>query len=104
MMTTFPQQKLVDVHQTIHQWLQRYGMVPDWPQTEEAAQIITIEKKWEISSPISSYHQVFQDRFAFQNDLSILDLMFNLGPEAKSYLSQHPLVMPVLEDRQNASA
>ena len=103
MMASFPQQKLVDVHQTIHQWLQRYGMVPAWPEMGEVTQVITIEKKWEITSPILSYHQVFQDRFTFQNDLSILDLMFNLGPEAKSYLAQHPHVRPVLVDRQSSS-
>jgi hypothetical protein len=102
-MASFPQQKLVDVHQTIHQWLQRYGMVPAWPEMEEVMQVITTEKKWEITSPILSYHQVFQDRFTFQNDLSILDLMFNLGPEAKSYLAQHPHVRPVLVDRQSSS-
>lgn len=32
------------------------------------------------------YYQVFSDRFAFVPDLSILDLLFNLGPEAKEYL------------------
>lgn len=34
------------------------------------------------------YYQVFSDRFGFQSDLSILDLLFNLGPDAKSYLEE----------------
>lgn len=33
-----------------------------------------------------AYIQVFSDRFAFEADLSILDLLFCLGPEATSYL------------------
>lgn len=32
------------------------------------------------------YHQVFSDRHGFQSNLSILDLLFNLGPEAGNYL------------------
>jgi len=33
-----------------------------------------------------AYHQVFSDRLGFQPNLSILDLIFNVGPEALSYL------------------
>lgn len=33
-----------------------------------------------------AYHQVFSDRLGFQPNLSILDLIFNMGPEALSYL------------------
>ncbi len=32
------------------------------------------------------YIQVFSDRFDFASNLSIIDLLFNLGPEANSYL------------------
>jgi hypothetical protein len=32
------------------------------------------------------YLQVFSDRFEFQENLSVLDLIFNLGPLAKEYL------------------
>lgn len=32
------------------------------------------------------YHQVFSDRLGFQPRLSILDLIFNLGPDSLSYL------------------
>ncbi len=34
------------------------------------------------------YHQVFEDRFGFVENLSILDLLFNTGPETGSYLKQ----------------
>jgi hypothetical protein len=33
------------------------------------------------------YPQVFSYKFGFIEDLSVLDLIFNLGPEAKNYLS-----------------
>ncbi len=32
------------------------------------------------------YQQVFADRYGFEADPSIADLLFNLGPDAKSYL------------------
>jgi hypothetical protein len=35
-----------------------------------------------------AYHQVFSDRLGFRSNLSILDLMFNVGPEALSYLQR----------------
>lgn len=34
-----------------------------------------------------SYNQVFSHKFPFYPNLTILDLLFNLGPEAKHYLS-----------------
>ena len=37
------------------------------------------------------YIQVFQDKHGFINNLSILDLLFNEGPNALSYLKNHPL-------------
>lgn len=33
------------------------------------------------------YYQVFSEKFPFAADLSVLDLIFNLGPEAFAYLS-----------------
>jgi len=35
------------------------------------------------------YHQVFSDRFSFEPDLCVLDLLFNLGSSAKEYLQIH---------------
>jgi len=34
------------------------------------------------------YYQVFSDRLGFRSNLSILDLIFNVGPEALSYLQK----------------
>lgn len=38
------------------------------------------------SLDLESYIQVFSDQYPFFENLSILDLIFNLGPEAESYL------------------
>ena len=35
---------------------------------------------------LEEYHQVFEDRMPFNPNVSILDLLFNLGPETASYL------------------
>lgn len=35
---------------------------------------------------VKPYHQTFQERFPFAPNLSILDLLFNTGPEATDYL------------------
>ena len=35
-----------------------------------------------------SYHQVFSDRLPFTPNLSIIDLLMNLGPEATDYLKK----------------
>ena len=34
-----------------------------------------------------AYYQVFSEKFSFASDLSVLDLIFNEGPEAMGYLS-----------------
>ena len=39
-----------------------------------------------VQPPNKPYPQVFEERFGFQPNLSILDALFNLGPETKAYL------------------
>lgn len=45
-------------------------------------------KQGNLSIDFPSYFQVFNDKHGFIPDLSIADLLFNLGPETKSYLSR----------------
>ncbi len=49
-----------------------------------------IQQKSEKENPFVSakaYKQVFSEKYAFQKDLSMLDLLFNLGSESYSYLT-----------------
>jgi hypothetical protein len=39
-------------------------------------------------NPIQTYHQVFENKLGFIGNLSILDLIFNCGNEAPSFLSK----------------
>ena len=43
-------------------------------------------KKPDIVFP--PYTQVFQNKYGFLTDLSVLDLLFNLGPESLMYLRE----------------
>ncbi len=45
-----------------------------------------------LNTELSTYHQVFEDRFEFQKNLSILDLICNLGPESYTYLNRNNLI------------
>ena len=40
--------------------------------------------------PLPPYSQVFDSRLGFLPNMSVIDLLFNLGPEAKSYLLNMP--------------
>ena len=44
-------------------------------------------------SVFNTYNQVFEDRLPFTPNVSILDLIFCLGPESKNYLNQIDLTM-----------
>lgn len=48
---------------------------------------ISISPKKELTQFIfPEYHQVFIDKFGFISNLSVLDLIFNLGPDSLEYL------------------
>ena len=58
----------------------------------ESASLPPFEQKKETTPPeemvfIPEYIQVFSSKSGFLPDLSILDLIFNLGPEAGEYIS-----------------
>lgn len=56
---------------------------PDWRS------IINPKNKVQMESfPFAKYIQVFEEKHGFISNLSILDLLFNLGPESKTYLKQ----------------
>lgn len=50
-----------------------------------------VDHRKEKSQDLQSYVQVFDDRHGFQSNLSILDLIFNEGPNALLYLENQKL-------------
>lgn len=50
-----------------------------------------VNAKKEHFSPFDTYTQVFQEKHGFINNLSILDLLFNEGPNALNYLESQVL-------------
>lgn len=52
--------------------------------TEDFRYLVNAKK--EYLKPFEKYNQVFQEKHGFINNLSILDLLFNEGPNALNYL------------------
>ncbi|HUM46536.1 MAG TPA: WbqC family protein [Chitinophagales bacterium] len=52
------------------------------PSDNSGSNNFTIEKK------MVPYYQVFREKHGFIDGMSIIDLIFNLGPQAKEYLQQ----------------
>jgi len=52
----------------------------------DARELIKAKRKPYVNLP--AYDQVFQEKHGFIPNLSILDLLFNLGPESLSYLQE----------------
>ena len=57
----------------------------DPSQLDTLDSLISAKKKFKIE--FKSYIQVFKNKYGFIPNLSILDVLFNLGPETKSYLN-----------------
>lgn len=55
-------------------------------ETHEFSELIISKSNKEKNNP--PYHQVFQSKHGFINNLSVLDLLFNLGPQSLEYLSE----------------
>ncbi len=51
------------------------------------------EAKSKKKHDLTPYNQVFQEKFGFLNDLSVIDLIFNEGPNALNYLKQQKLLL-----------
>lgn len=55
-------------------------------ENEDLRVQISPKKNYTAFAKFSSYEQVFATKMPFYPNLSILDLLFNLGPESKDYL------------------
>lgn len=51
------------------------------------------EAKAKKKYPFSPYNQVFSSKFGYLNDLCVIDLLFNEGPNALNYLEEQELVL-----------
>lgn len=60
---------------------------PASPELTDYRSTLTCKKPL-INVALPPYYQVFDSRYGFQANLSALDLLFNLGPEAKDYLKK----------------
>jgi hypothetical protein len=56
------------------------------PEPEFTLDELKQKKKSEIK--VERYHQTFEDKNGFINDLCVLDLIFNYGPNAIDYLKR----------------
>ncbi len=54
----------------------------------EEPTVVSIIQNTTGAANLPQYSQVFEQRHGFMPDLSILDLIFNLGPDAKDYLTR----------------
>ena len=59
-------------------------LLPREKADKEFSDLIIAKKIKKIEIP--QYHQVFQSKHGFINNLSVLDLLFNLGPQSLEYL------------------
>ena len=51
------------------------------------------QSKKETHIPLTSYTQVFGDKYGYLNNLSILDLLFNEGPNTLNYLEEQNIYL-----------
>lgn len=61
----------------------------DIQNTEDFRYLVNAKK--DILKPFEGYNQVFQEKHGFINNLSILDLLFNEGPNSVDYLESQSL-------------
>lgn len=76
------QQYLVDLNWSILQFLSRsFQWNPSWSCSLEHGQALNQQEKHQAS--FKPYPQVFEDKLGFLPNLSILDLLFCIGPQIK---------------------
>lgn len=90
--------RLLDLNGAVLEWLLqklkvdcRVALSDDYqPEAEEDFRTRFSPKMPLSADEFPPYYQVFADRQPFAANLSVLDLLMNLGPEAREYLSKLP--------------
>lgn len=80
------------VHELVMEALQlekKTGYTTEYLTTVQEDQRELANAKLKLSYQLEPYQQVFTEKFGFIPNLSILDLLFNEGPNAQCYLEQH---------------
>jgi len=80
------------VHELVMEALQlekKTGHTTEYLTTVQEDQRELANAKLKLSYQLEPYQQVFTEKFGFIPNLSILDLLFNEGPNALGYLEQH---------------
>lgn len=93
---TTPYEKLIDLNEALLKWiLELLKAKCNLLRTEDYQKEYELDFRNTFSPKLPyptqnhrSYYQVFSDRIPFTPNLSILDLLMNLGPEAKEYLKR----------------
>lgn len=94
-----PYERLIDLNQALLAWLLRKlktscaaelttDFVPPTDNNTLDYRYTFTPKQPYPTQGLPPYHQVFIDRIAFTPNLSVIDLLFNLGPESGTYLAQ----------------
>lgn len=60
--------------------------IEDYDKLDDKRHLVKAKTQQKIE--LKPYHQVFEDKYGFIPNLSILDLLFNLGPESLGYLKR----------------
>ena len=79
-------QQLLDVLE----WNKTLTIVDTLSEEHSYSEDLLNAKKQNELNQFPSYTQVFENKNGFLPNLSILDLLFNLGPETNTYLEQLP--------------
>lgn len=76
-----PVKYLLDLNMQLHELLLQLLEQPDTALcTDDWARQTDLDKHFQ--GTVAPYYQIFADKQGFQDNLSIIDLLFNLGPEA----------------------
>jgi len=99
---TSKQEYLIDLNRDIRNWLWKVLKIPSgfsetsFYQAQPLETTFDMRNRWkpknfQSDESLIRYRQVFEDRIGFQPNLSILDLLFCMGPSAHSLLKGNVL-------------